>query len=65
MWLSNYYIFVTAAPQPPTCGDGQQVDFCIECPDNEEGCTSDDCKFIGGKCVVGKFYLICPILTSV
>jgi len=34
-----------------TCGDGMKVEFCIECPANEEGCTSEDCKFIGGRCV--------------
>jgi len=33
-----------------TCGDGQKVRLCNECPDNEAGCTSDDCEFLDGKC---------------
>jgi len=33
-----------------TCGDGQTVRLCNECPDNEAGCTSDDCEFLDGKC---------------
>ena len=68
MYLSNYYIFVTTVTTPPpkkvNCGDGQKVNICNECPANEEGCTSDDCKLIGGKCEPGMFYLISSIHTS-
>merc|ERR1711962_345262 len=34
-----------------SCGDGQRVRLCNECPDNEAGCSSDDCEFFDGKCV--------------